>query len=106
MVTSNPSQKLPHDPLGFLYSSESDKGEVLLICVEDKGSKPRRALVEVQGVLTYGVIDSGADITIMRADLFKKVAAAAHLKKRILKKLVRSPICTTRSHSTLTGGST
>ena len=28
------------------------------------------------------MIDSGADITIMGADLFKKVAAVAHLKKR------------------------
>lgn len=91
MVTSNPSQQLSDDPLDFLYSSESDEGEVLLIRVEDRGSKPRRALVEVQGVPSYGVIDSGADITIMGADLFKKVAAAAHLKKRNFKKPDKVP---------------
>ena len=91
MIKSNTPQPLSDDPLDFLYSSESDESDVLLIRVEDRGSKPRRALVEVQGVPTYGVIDSGADITIMGADLFKKVAAAAHLKKRNFKKPDKVP---------------
>ena len=91
MVKSNPSQQLSSDPLDYLYSSESDEGEVILIRVEDRGSKPRRALVEVQRLPTYGVIDSGADITIMGADLFKKVAATAHLKKSSFKKPDKVP---------------
>ena len=43
--------------------------------VKYKGSKP-------QYVPTSGIIDTGADITIMGGELFKKVAAAARLKKR------------------------
>lgn len=60
-----------------MYSSSDseDSGEVLMVQVEDKGSKPQRAHVNVQGVPAEGLIDSGVDITIMGADLFKKVAA-------------------------------
>ena len=36
--------------------------------------------------INFGIIDSGADITIMGGELFKKVAAAARLKKRDFKK--------------------
>ena len=50
--------------------------------VKDKGSKPQYVNVQVQGVPTSGIIDTGADITIMGGELFKKVAAAARLKKR------------------------
>ena len=59
--------------------------------VEDKGSQPQKASVSVQGMPVEGVIDSGADITIMGADLFKKVAAIAHLKKKQLKKSDKVP---------------
>ena len=38
-----------------------------------------------------GVIDSGADVTIMGAELFKKVASVAHLKKSALKKPDKTP---------------
>ena len=40
---------------------------------------------------TSGIIDTGADITIMGGELFKKVAAAARLKKRDFKKPDRVP---------------
>ena len=74
------------DSLQYMYSSDSDEtGEVKMIRVEDKGSKPQKALVDVQGLPAEGVIDSGADITIMGTDLFKKVAAAARLKKQLKK---------------------
>lgn len=39
----------------------------------------------IQGVLAYGIVDSGADITIIGGELFKKVAAVARLKKRDFK---------------------
>jgi hypothetical protein len=38
--------------------------------------------VQVQGISAYGVIDSGADITIIGGALFKKVASVAKLRKR------------------------
>ena len=53
--------------------------------MEYHGSSPRHAHVEVQGVPTEGVIDSGADITIMGGDLFKRVASVARLKKKNFK---------------------
>ncbi len=59
--------------------------------MEDKGSVPQKACVDIQGVPAEGVIDSGADITIMGGDLFKKVAAAARLRKSQLKKPDKVP---------------
>ena len=54
------------DPLPFLYSLESDDGEDLRrVRVNDKGSCPQLAGVEIQGVPAQGIIDSGADISIM-----------------------------------------
>lgn len=50
--------------LDLLYSSDSE-GEIHQIRVEYHSSNPEHAHVEVQGVPTEGVIDSGADITIM-----------------------------------------
>ncbi len=47
--------------------------------------------VQLQGVPAYGVIDSGADITILGGDLFRKVATVAWLKKRDLKKPDKTP---------------
>ena len=47
--------------------------------------------VLVQGVPVVGVIDSGADLTIIGGALFKKVAAAARLKKRDFKKPDKVP---------------
>ena len=48
----------------------------------DKGSKLQKVTVDVLGVSTEGVVDTDANITIMGADLYKGVAAVAHLKKR------------------------
>ena len=80
-----------NDPLQYMFSSDSDGSEVSTVRVEDKGSKPQKALVDVQGVPAEGVIDSGADITIMGADLFKRVAAVARLKKKQLRKADKVP---------------
>ena len=51
----------------------------------DKGSLPHTAKVLIQGVPAEGIIDSGADITIMGAKVFCTVATAARLKKRDFK---------------------
>ena len=69
----------------MLYS-DSD-GIVDIVKVSNKGSKPQFVNVEVQGVPTLSITDTGADITIMDGELFKKVAAAARLRKRDLKKV-------------------
>ena len=45
----------------------------------------------LEGVPTFGVVDSGADITIMSKDLLKRVAAAAKLGKSQLKKFDKLP---------------
>ena len=83
------SQRTHHqrkDPLPFLYSSESEDGEdVRRVRVNDKGSCPQLAGVEIQGVPAQGIIDSGADISIM-GELFKRVAAVARLKRRDFKR--------------------
>lgn len=39
----------------------------------------------------YGIVDSGPDISIIGGDLFRKVASAAHLKKRDFKKADKVP---------------
>ena len=66
-------------------SKEEDK-TVSLVRVHDKGSKSQTALVEIAGVPAYGIVDTGADITIMGPKIFKKVAMFAKLKKGKFKK--------------------
>ena len=80
--------------LSCLYSSEGDDS-VLLIRVEDQGSQSQLAKVSIQGFSTDGII---ADITIMNGDFFKKIAVAAHLKK---KPAVKSPHAYNRQPFTL-----
>ena len=72
------------DPLSWLYTDS--EGTVDTVRVSDKGSRPQYVNIQVQGVPTTGVIDTGADITIMGGNLFKKVAAAARLRKKDFKK--------------------
>ena len=69
-VADIPTQQ-PADPTALLFSSDSDG--------DDVRSKPRYANVSAAGVLVAGVIDTGADITIINGALFAKVAAAARL---------------------------
>ena len=49
--------------------------------VNDEGSCPQLAGVEIQGVPAQGIVDSGADISIMGGELFKQVAAVAQEEK-------------------------
>lgn len=92
------------DPMKFLYSSDSDDGSVHVVCIEDKGSKPRRVLVNIQGIPASGIIDSGADITIINGDLFQKVATVARLKKSGFKKPDRIPVTYDQKPFTLDDG--
>ena len=56
------------EPTDCLYSSDSDDGNVCMVRVENKGSK-RRIVMNVHGVPARGIIDSGAEITIINGDL-------------------------------------
>ena len=64
-------------------SDEKTPASVRAVHITDKGSIPQCVRVQVQGVPAYdGLIDSGADISIMAGVLFKKVATIARLRKR------------------------
>ena len=47
---------------------------VNVVRVQDHGSQSRKADVVMQGCPAEGIVDSGADITIMNGDDFKRVA--------------------------------
>lgn len=66
--------KTRENPLNSLHPDSGDSPSDIKAV---KGSKLREVLVDVQGVPPAGIIDSGADITIMGAELFKKVASVA-----------------------------
>ena len=71
----------------LLSSSDSESGEegVRQIRVEDRGSQQQFADVVIEGVPARGVVDTGAEITIMGGQLFARVATVARLKKNRLK---------------------
>ena len=72
------------DPQIFLFSDSDSNMDT--VRVDDKGNKSQYVSVQVQDAPTSGIINSGADITIMGGKLFKKVAAVARLKKCDFKK--------------------
>ena len=84
-----------------LLPSDSENG-VGLVRVECTGS-PKCAQVMIQGVQACGVVDSGADITIIGRDLFTTIATANKLKKRDLKKPDKVPKTYDRRTFTLDG---
>ena len=61
--------------------SDSDGDGLKIVTVADGGSQSQKAKVIVGGVPLSGIIDSGADITIMGGSAFKQVAVVAKLKK-------------------------
>ena len=80
-------------PESLLYSDSDDDGRAnaRTVRVQDGGSHSQCVKVEVQGVPAYGLIDTGADITIIGGKLFKRVATVARLKKRQFKKADKTP---------------
>ena len=79
------------DPRELLQSSSDEEAVVSMIQVTDTGSRPRCVKVELQGVPVYGLVDSGADISIIGGSLFRRVATVARLKKRNFKTADRTP---------------
>lgn len=75
-----------------LYSSSPDREDAVhQVRVVHKGSRPQRVEVLVEGVPTLGLVDSGADITIIGMDLLRYVAMVAKLKKDRLKRVDKVP---------------
>ena len=85
MVSSEETEAAPQpeDPFRFLLSDSDDEDIISLVRVEDKGSKSQTALVEVAGVPIHGIVDTGADITIMGPELFKKVAMCLPSSRKV-----------------------
>ena len=86
------SKQRKEDPLDYLMSSDSEEdGHMNHIRIKDTGSRCQLAWVDIQGVPAKGIIDSGADITIMGGELFKRVATVAKLKKKSFRRADKTP---------------
>lgn len=90
-------------PLTVLDTDSSEEQTVRRLPVDDRGSRPRCTHVEVQGVPVYVIIDSGADITIMGGDMFKKVATVARQQKKNFRPADKTPYNYDRKPFTLDG---
>ena len=88
--TTSGAKSLSSSVLGALLDDSEDEG-IHRIRLNYNGSRSRYAQVEVQGVPAQGIVDSGADITIIGGELFRRVAAVARLRKKDLKKPNRVP---------------
>ena len=71
-------------------SLESDP-EICTVRVSDQGNHLRVAQVDVHGVSVSGLVDTGADITIMNGETFREVASVAYLKKKHVKAADKTP---------------
>ena len=83
--------------------SDSDDDNVDVVCVADKGSQAKRVLVNVAGVPAQGLVDTGADITIMGPDLFKRVTTVAGITKKQFKQADKVPFTYDRRQFQLDG---
>ena len=75
LVVSEDTHPSSENPVDCLFCSDLADGDGCVVCVNNKGSMQCCASVEVQGVEAWGMVDTGADITIMGGELFKKIAA-------------------------------
>jgi len=55
--------------------SETEDGSVRQVRIEDRGGKQQYADVLIEGVPARGVIDSGAEVSIINGKLFARIAA-------------------------------
>ena len=85
------TENLTPEELLLSSSDEESSARVTMVRIPDKGSVTQCVKVQVQGVPAYGMIDSGADISIIGGILFKKVATVARLKKHDFKKADKIP---------------
>lgn len=77
------------DPQQYLLADSYGEEHVKEVRVRDKGSRPQSVRVVVAGVpvegIVEGIVDTATDITIVGAEIFKRIAAVAKLRKRDLK---------------------
>ena len=71
--------------------------------IDNKGSRQQYANVVIEGVPVTGVIDSGAEITIINGKLFARIAVVAQPKKSQLKPQDKIPKTYDRRMFTLDG---
>ena len=96
-TTVESSDSTPPVSVGDLLSyllPDSDEEAVVRVAqvqVRDQGSRPQFARVVVAGVPLDGVVDTGADITIVAAEAFKRITAVAKLRRRELKQADKIP---------------
>ena len=85
---------ISEDPRQYLLQ-DSDEEEpaagVNEVRVQDKGSHPQSVSVVVPAVPVDGIVDTAANITIVGAEIFKRIAAVAKLRRRDLKPAVKTP---------------
>lgn len=84
----------PDDPLQYLLPDSDEEGVVCVteVLVKDRGSKPQFVRVEVGGVPQDGVVDTGADIMIVGAESFKRIATVAKLQRQDFKQPDKTPL--------------
>ena len=83
--------------------SDSDDSTVGVVCVKDNGSQPRKVVVDITGVPAQGLVDTGADITIMGPELFKKVTSVAGITQKQFKAADKLPFTYDRQQFQLDG---
>ena len=90
--TTPPTANPTPESLLLLSSSEDESTpHANRVYVADQGSVTQCVKLLTQGVPAYGLIDSGADTTIIEGSLFKKVATIARLKKKNFMKADKVP---------------
>ena len=99
-ASHTPNLTLSH----FLSSdSELEDSEIGQIRINDQGGQQQYVDVLIEGVIARGVVNSGAEITIINGKLFGRIAAVARLKKSRLKLADRVPRTYDRKTFTLDG---
>ena len=93
-LVAPPSRVPENDPRQFLLpdsDEEESSAQVDEIRVSDQGSRPQMVRVVIAGVPVQEVVDTAADITIIGAEVFKRIASVAKLRQRHLKPVDKTP---------------
>jgi len=80
-------KSLLSNPMDILFL-DSDDRTVGAVCVKDHGSQSRTVVVDIAGVFAQGLVDTGADITIMGPELFKKITSITGITNDSLRNLI------------------
>ena len=54
-----------------------------MVSVKDNGSQSKTVIVDIAGIPTQGLVDTGTDITIMGPKHFKKLHCSKHNKEAV-----------------------